>query len=63
MEWITNAIVWVQTNAGTLIQFFGAMAMLATITPNKSDDKFIQFVLDAINKAGLNVGRAGNKDD
>ena len=38
-------------------------AAIAALTPSKSDDRIIQFILDIINKLGLNVGKATNKDD
>ncbi len=38
-------------------------ALIASVTPTKHDDRLIQFILDIINKLGLNVGKATNKDD
>jgi hypothetical protein len=35
---------------------------IAAITPSKSDDRIVQLVLDIVNKLGLNVGKATNKD-
>jgi len=40
----------------------GAMAILATMTPNKTDNKVVlQIILDIINMIGANVGKAKNK--
>ena len=38
-------------------------AAIAAVTPSKSDDRLVQLVLDIINKLGLNIGKAKNKDD
>jgi len=38
----------------------GAFAAVATLTPNKSDDKIVQVILDIINFAGANFGKAKN---
>ena len=37
-------------------------AAISAITPSKSDDRIVQLVLDIINKLGLNIGKAKNKD-
>jgi hypothetical protein len=63
MEWITQIVGWVTLNIATILQVVGAFAAIAVLTPNKTDDKWIQFILDAINKLGLNVGKAANKDE
>ena len=41
----------------------GAFALIAAKTPNKSDDRVIQFFLDIINFLGANFGTAKNKVD
>ena len=38
-------------------------AAIAAVTPSKSDDRIVQLILDIINKLGLNIGKAKNKDD
>ena len=38
----------------------GAFAALATLTPNKSDDRIVQLILDCINFFGGNIGKAKN---
>lgn len=60
MEFIAVAIAWFANNIGVVLQVVGAMAALSTLTPNKSDDKIVQFILDAVNFAGANVGKAKN---
>ena len=37
-------------------------ALIATVTPTKVDDRLLQLTLDIINKIGLNIGKAINKD-
>ena len=41
----------------------GAFAAIATLTPNKSDDKIMQRVFDFINMLGGNFGKAANPKD
>jgi hypothetical protein len=38
----------------------GLFAAVAAVTPNKTDDKAAQFLLDLINLLGANVGKAKN---
>jgi len=40
----------------------GSAAIVATLTPNKSDDKIVQKILGIINFIGANVGKAKNND-
>ena len=42
------------------LTIIGAAATVATITPNKSDDRVIQKVLNIVNALGMNVGKASN---
>jgi len=44
-----------------VLAFVGIASTIATLTPNKTDDKAVQFVLDIINMLGMNVGKAKNK--
>lgn len=60
MEWIQGAIAWVTGHIDVLLQVVGAFAALATLTPNKSDDKIVQAALDGINFLGANLGKAKN---
>ena len=41
----------------------GSFSAIATLTPNKTDDKIVQFLLDIINFLGLNLGKAKNKEE
>jgi len=38
----------------------GAFALISARTPNKSDDRIIQVILDVINFLGSNFGKAKN---
>lgn len=51
---------WMQL-FGVVTSFVGSFALLAALTPNKSDDKVVQTILDWINFFGANVGNAANK--
>ena len=44
-----------------VLAVIGAFALVAAKTPNKSDDKIIQFFLDIVNFLGANFGKAKNK--
>lgn len=50
-EWIPIALA-----------FVGAFALIATKTPNKTDDRILQVILDIINFFGANLGKAKNSD-
>ena len=62
MEWILTAINWITTNLEILLQVVGAFALLATLTPNKTDDKIVQGILTGINFRAANVGKSTNAD-
>ncbi len=51
-------------NFGTYIELaveiIGVFAVIATMTANDTDNKIVQFILDLINKLGMNVGNARN---
>ena len=40
----------------------GTAALVATLTPNKADDRIVQWLLDIINFVGANIGKARNND-
>jgi len=40
----------------------GTAALIATLTPNKADDRIVQWLLDIVNFVGANVGKARNND-
>ena len=55
---MTNWQVWLAVATSVV----GSAALVATLTPNKSDDRIVQWLLDIINFVGANVGKAKNKD-
>ncbi len=63
MEFITGSITWFLSNVEIILAVVGFLAMLATKTPNKSDDKIVQWILDIINFGAMNLGKASNKDE
>ena len=38
----------------------GGFAVIASMTPNKSDDRIVQMILDIVNFLGANFGKAKN---
>ena len=38
----------------------GGFAVIASSTPNKSDDRIVQMILDVVNFLGANFGKAKN---
>jgi|TARA_R110000765_G_scaffold13421_1_gene40220 hypothetical protein len=38
----------------------GGFAVVASMTPNKSDDRIVQMILDVVNFLGANFGKASN---
>ena len=38
----------------------GGFAVIASMTPNKSDDRIVQIILDMVNFIGANFGKAKN---
>lgn len=63
MEGIQAIIEKVIAIIPVLVTVIGAAAIIATVTPNKSDDKIVQVILDIINFLGANLGKAKNKGD
>ena len=49
--------------APVITAVIAACAAISAVTPSKVDDRFMQWVLDIVNKLGLNVGKAKNLDD
>lgn len=41
----------------------GSFAMIASMTPNKTDDKIVQLILDVINFLGANFNKAKNNGE
>jgi len=60
MELITGIFGWVSGHLSELLQIVGAFAVIATMTPNSTDNKIAQWLLDIVNFAGGNVGKAKN---
>jgi len=60
MEFFTNITSWVTGHIPQLLEIVGGFAVIATLTPNKVDDKILQVALDAINFLGGNLGKAKN---
>jgi hypothetical protein len=60
MEIAMKLANWVVAHWDELFQIVGAFAVIASLTPNKSDDKIVQWILDAVNFGGANLGRAKN---
>ena len=44
----------------TIVTVIGAFSIIATATPNKTDDKILQIILDIVNFLGMNLGKAKN---
>ena len=58
MEWFTTN--W-ESLFVILTQVVGVAALVATLTPNTSDNKAVDFVLNIINMLGANLGKSKNK--
>ena len=43
-----------------IVLLVGVAALVATLTPNESDDKIVSFVLKVVNVLGANVGKDSN---
>jgi hypothetical protein len=57
MEWLTGNFSNV---IEVVLNLVGAFAVIATMTPNESDNKIVAFVLNVINTLGANFGKASN---
>jgi len=57
MEWLTtNGTQIIEL----IVQIVGVASLVATLTPNESDNKAVDFILNIINMLGANVGKAKN---
>ena len=57
MEWFTtNGVALVEL----LVQIVGVASLVASITPNESDNKVVNFILNIINLLAVNIGNAKN---
>ena len=45
-----------------ITSFVGTFALIATLTPNKSDDKIVAFLQQLVNFFGANFGKAKNDE-
>lgn len=48
--------VWVEP----VLAVIGGFAVVATVTPNKVDDRILQILMDLVNFLGANFGKAKN---
>jgi hypothetical protein len=59
-------ITWLTQNGSDLLKvatsIIGTFALIATMTPNKSDDEIVDKIWKAINFLGANTGKSANKD-
>lgn len=53
-------ITWITTNLDLITQIVGVAALIATLTPNESDNAIVDAILRAINFTGANLGNARN---
>ncbi len=53
----------VTTYVELALSVVGSFALIATITPNKSDDKAVEFLLKVINLFAANVGKSKNNEE
>ncbi|MDB4333712.1 hypothetical protein N9990_00135 [bacterium] len=54
---ITNNYVAILSAVASIV---GGFAVIASLTPNKSDDRIVQMILDVVNFLGANFGKASN---
>tara|TARA_R110000824_G_scaffold149633_3_gene319944 strand:- start:5385 stop:5576 length:192 start_codon:yes stop_codon:yes gene_type:complete len=59
VTWIISNLDWILESAMMLV---GGFAVVATQTPNQSDNKILQMTLSFINFLGANVGKATNEE-
>lgn len=60
MEFLSVVVYWFAENWEKLFAAIGGFAVLATMTPNETDNKIVKRILDAINFMGANIGMAKN---
>ena len=54
---ISSNYVGILSAAASIV---GGFAVIASLTPNKSDDRIVQMILDVVNFFGANFGKASN---
>ena len=57
MSVITSNYVAILSAVASIV---GGFAVIASLTPNKSDDRIVQMILDVVNFLGANFGKASN---
>ena len=62
VEWVLAQLPQLPQLLDALFKIVGGAAIIATITPNKSDDKIIDWLRKIVNFAGANFGKAKNND-
>ena len=64
MNIVTDIVTWLMANGASLLsavlQIVGAFSLIATLTPNKVDDRIAQVLMDIVNFLGANIGKAKN---
>jgi len=63
MEWIMEVAGVLSAHWTVVLSGIGFFALLATVTPNKTDDEIMGWVLKAVNFLGANLGKATNAPD
>ena len=57
ISFVSGNYVAILSSVGSIV---GGFAVLASLTPNKSDDRIVQVILDFVNFLGANFGKAKN---
>jgi hypothetical protein len=63
MESISGIVDQIVLYIPIAVSVVGSFALIASVTPNKADDKIAQLLLDVINFLGANIGKATNKPE
>jgi hypothetical protein len=59
---LTGILDKIQLLIPIVLQVVGAFALIATLTPNKVDDRIAQVIMDVVNFLGANIGKAKNNN-
>ena len=59
---LAKIIAWIAQYIPLITGIVTVASTIAALTPSKSDDRIVQLILDVINKLGLNVAKATNRD-
>lgn len=60
MEYIDKIVTAIAVYLPVVTSIVGSFALIATLTPNKTDDKIVQVLLDIINFCAANFGKSKN---